>query len=265
MRESPHASTGSPRRDVGRGSSPPARPARVRPDADRPMSGTANSYQSFSQPKCRRSGVSPGGSISDEEAEGRASASGIECSFASTSTVASCSSRLLLGGRVGEPVAAERVRHHVGRHDAVDVIHQEERRTEHVARVLHPPDAGDRHVGQFADQSDDVELVVQAIGREHRHVRGARGDAGHPLLLRRLAVLLPLPGQDDGLRRHPVGVDAAFDGHLRGRPAGHDGGQPLRHHRGQGGDVAGGVLEAADVFDSRFVGHGLPFRAITIR
>jgi hypothetical protein len=39
----------------------------------------------------------------------------------------------------------------------------------------------------------------------------------------------------------------------------------LRQHGGKGRGVAGGVLQAADVFDSRFVGHGSPFRRITLR
>ena len=61
------------------------------------MSGTANSYQSLSQPKCRRSGLGPGGSISERKPN-VFSASGIECSFANTSTVESCSSRCRSAG-----------------------------------------------------------------------------------------------------------------------------------------------------------------------
>ena len=99
-------------------------------------------------------------------------------------------------GSVGEPVAAERVWHDVGRHDAVDVVHQEERRAEYVAGVLHPPDAGDRHVGQFADEPDDVELVVQPVGGKDRDVLGARGDARHPLLL--VGVGRPAPTRRSG-------------------------------------------------------------------
>ena len=144
-----------------------------------------------------------------------------------------------LGGRVGEPVAAERVGHDVGRHDARDVVHQEERRAEHGPLVVDPPDAGDRHVGEFADLPDHLELVVESVCREDRDILGRWRHPGHPLLLDRSAVLLPPAGEDDGLRRHPVGFDAALDGHLWRCSAWHDGGQPLRHHRREAGDVTG--------------------------
>ena len=49
---------------------------------------------------------------------------------------------LLLTGRVEEPVAAERIRHEVGRHDAVAPLHHEERRAEHAGVALEPVHAG---------------------------------------------------------------------------------------------------------------------------
>ena len=67
------------------------------------------------------------------------------------------------------------------------------------------------------------------------------------------AVLVPAAGQDDRLRRHAVGVDAAFHGDLGRYPAGHHCRQPPRQHVGQRADVTTRVLESADVLDSRFV------------
>ena len=98
---------------------------------------------------------------------------------------------LALDGRVGEPVAAEGVGHDVGRHLAVDVIHQEERCAQHLAGGLEPAHPRDGNVGQLADLADHVELVVESIGREHRDVFGGGRDPRHQLLLDRLAVLAP--------------------------------------------------------------------------
>ena len=162
---------------------------------------------------------------------------------------------LSLGGGVREPVVAECVRHHVRRHLALDVIHQEERRAEDRARRFQPPHAGNWDVGLLADQSDDVELVVHPIRREHRHVlRGGRHPR-HPLLFPALPVLVPAARQDDRFRRHAVGVDAAFHGDLGCGTAGHHGRQPTRHHIGQRADVSTRMLESADIFDSRFSRH----------
>ena len=166
---------------------------------------------------------------------------------------------LLFGCGVGEPVAAEGVGHHVGRNDALDVIHQEERGAEHRALGIDPAHLRYRHVGEFLDQPDDVVLVVHPVLGEHRHVFGGGRHPGDPLLLDLLAVLGPAAGQDDGLRRHAVGVDAALDGHLRLDPAGHDRGQPLRQQCGNGADVATRALHVVDFdLDVRLVGHRCP-------
>ena len=81
---------------------------------------------------------------------------------------------------------------------------------------------------------------------EHRDVGLGGRDPGHPLLFPGRAVLGPAAGQNDGLRRHSVGVDTAFHGDVRGDAARHDGGQPLRQHRGQGGDVPARALQVVD-------------------
>ena len=54
------------------------------------MSGTANSYHDFSQFRLRRNAFASSPSARNPKVF---SACGIECSFASTSTVLSCSSR----------------------------------------------------------------------------------------------------------------------------------------------------------------------------
>ena len=209
---------------------------------ERPMPGTANSYQSLSQPKWRRSAVSPGGSTSARNPN-VLSALGIACSLAMHLDGGVLQFALLLRCGIGEPVVAERVGHHVGRHDAVDVIHQEERGAQHLAGVLQPAHARHRDVGEFAGQPHHLELVVQPVPRKHRDVGLGGRDPRHPLLFPGVAVLGPAAGENDGLRRHSVGVDAAFHRDVGGDAARHDGGQPLRQHRGQGGDVPARALQ----------------------
>ena len=172
---------------------------------------------------------------------------------------------LRLRGRIGEPVVTERVRHDVGRNHTRHVVHQKELRAKYLAGRLQPPHKRNRDVGLLADQPDHVELVVHPIRREHRHVLFGGRDARHPLLFVLLTIRLPTSGQDDGLRGHPVGVDPALHGHLRRYAAGHDRRQPLRHHVGQRADISTGVLESADVVDSRFCGQGSSSGIITIR
>ena len=129
---------------------------------------------------------------------------------------------LTLGRRVGKPVAAEGVGHDVGRHLALDVVHQEERCPQDVAGRFEPAHPRDRDVGQLANHSYHVELVVKPICREDLDVLGGGRHPGHQLLCHRLAVLLPAGGEDDGLRRHAGRVHAAFDGYLWCRSAGQD-------------------------------------------
>ena len=109
---------------------------------------------------------------------------------------------LLLDRCVGEPVAAEGVGHHVGRHHAVDVVHHKERRAQHVAGGLDPTHPRDRDVGEFGDLSYHFELVVEPVGREDLHVLCGGRHPGDEFLFDRLPVLLPVSGQDDGFRRH---------------------------------------------------------------
>ena len=69
---------------------------------------------------------------------------------------------LLLGAGVVQPVVAEVVGQHVGRHRAVDPVHQEERRAEHVAGRLDPADLRHRHLGPLAGEPHRVVLVLRA-------------------------------------------------------------------------------------------------------
>ena len=124
----------------------------------------------------------------------------------------------LLGGRVGEPVVAERVGHDVGRDDA--------RRRSPSGRT------GCRAPRRSAPATAPAGPGRRSVRRPAGSPRtgGPAGTTGTPGRLGSvgatrathfcstgLAVLVPAAGQDDGLRRHPVGVDAAFHGHLRRR------------------------------------------------
>lgn len=214
------------------------------------MPSTAKSYQDRTQLKCRCSVVSL---VRPWVRSGQRCDGGV------------LQLALALGGRVGEPVVTERVRHDVGRHHALDVVHQKERSSQHVAGGLDPAHPRDGNVGQLSDQPDHFELVVKPIRREHRHVLGGRRHPRHQLLLDRSPVLLPPRGQDDGFRRHAGGVHATFHGHLGCRPTGQHARQPARYHRRQGGHVAARALESVDGSDCRFVGHKrLPGAAITL-
>ena len=112
---------------------------------------------------------------------------------------------LLFGCGVEEPVVAEGVGHDVGRDDAVDPLHDEERHAGRLAGRVGPPHPWDRHRRELANEADDLELALEVVAREHGHVGGIGGDARYqPLGLGR-APLGPLGGEQDGLARHPVG------------------------------------------------------------
>ena len=136
-------------------------------------------------------------------------ASGIACSWASTSSARVLQAALVLGGRVVQPVVAEVVGQHVLRHDPVDAVHQEERRAEHLAGRLHPAHGRHGHVGLLGDDPHRVVLVLERVVGEDRQVLGRRRDARDVLADACLAVLGPGDVEDDRLRRHAVGVDAA--------------------------------------------------------
>ena len=200
------------------------------------MSGTANSYQDFSQSRLRRNAL-PLVAVG-KEAEGRLGVRDrVQLGQHVDGVVLQLALRL--GGRVGEPVAAERVRHDVGRH------HAGRRSPSGRTACRAPIPVGSSHRTRGTGTS--VISPTSRITSNWWSIRydentgtscfGGR-DARHPLLFVLLAVGFPASGQDDGLRRHPVGVDAALHGHLRRGAAGHDGRQPLRHHVGQRADVS---------------------------
>ena len=190
---------------------------------------------------CAPARVSPGWSWSRNAKV--VAASGIACSRPMTSTVASCRRRWSSTGGVVQPVVAEVVGHHVLRHHAVDAVHQEERRAEHVAGLLHPAHRRHRHVGELAGDPHGVVLVAQLVAREDRHVLLRRSDPGDVLPAALLAALGPGRVEHQRLRRHAVGVDAAEQRHLRVRAGGQLRGQPPAEQCGKRGRVAARALE----------------------
>ena len=97
----------------------------------------------------------------------------------------------------------------------VDPVHQEERRAEHLAGRLEQPDVRHRHVGPLADDPHRVVLVLERVVHEDRELVGGRRDPGDVLAVLALAVLGPVGVEDQRLRAHAVGVDAAVQGDLR--------------------------------------------------
>ena len=79
------------------------------------MSGTANSYQAFSQSRLRRNAL-PSATVGQEPEGGLGLRDGVQLREHVDGVVLQFALRL--GGRVGEPVAAERVGHDVGWHHA---------------------------------------------------------------------------------------------------------------------------------------------------
>ena len=208
---------------------------------DRPMSGTAKSYQARTWARLRASarvarvvGVEEGerrGRVGDPVQPGDDVDGGVL-------------QPPLVGDRgVVQPVVAEVVGHHVLRHHAVDAVHQEERRAQHVARLLHPPHGGHGHVGQLAGDPHRVVLVAQRVAREDRHVLLCRSDPGDVRAGTLLAVLGPGRVEHEGLRRHAVGVDAAVQRHLGVGPGGQLSGQPFAQESGKRGRVAARPLQ----------------------
>ena len=172
---------------------------------DGPLSGTAKSYQARVRARLRRMrrvalgvGVEeperPGGVLDAVQPGDRLDRAVLEPA-------------LLLGLRVEEPVVAEVVGQHVGRHRSLDAIHQEERGAEHVTGRLHPANRRHRHLAVLTSQAHRVELVLETVRREDRHVLGRRRDPGDVLSLAGFALLGPRRVEDQCLRRHPVGGD----------------------------------------------------------
>ena len=149
-----------------------------------------------------------------------------------------------LVGAVGvvEPVVAEGVGQHVGRDDALDPVHEEAGGAEDLAGLLQPPHARDRHVGELADLADHLELVAEVVAREDREVLGGRGHAGDERVRRPLAALGPGRVEDQGLRGHAVGVDAAVQHDLGVGAVGEQRGQPPLQGRGHERGVPAAAL-----------------------
>ncbi len=114
------------------------------------MPSTAKSYRTITQLKCRCSvsyrWCGPGEKLNVLGVR-------VGCSVANAATVAILQLALALGGRVGEPVVTRHwPRHDVGRH--LDVVHQKERSSQHVASGLDPAHPQDRNVGQLSKPAD---------------------------------------------------------------------------------------------------------------
>ena len=127
---------------------------------------------------------------------------------------------LLVARGVEEPVAAERVRHEVGRHDAVALLHHEERRAEDAGVALEPVHAGDGHRGVQRDLSHDLELAFEVVLAEHRDVDRVGRHARDERLGALGALLVEHGVEEQRLGGHPVGggdVELG-DAHARRRP-----------------------------------------------
>ena len=122
-----------------------------------------------------------------------------------TSIVAFWSSACSVARGVEEPVAAERVRHEVGRHDAVALLHHEERRAEDAGVALEPVHARDGHRGVQRDLSHDLELAFEVVLAEDRHVDRVGRDAGDERLRALGALFVEHGVEEQRLRGHPVG------------------------------------------------------------
>ena len=196
---------------------------------DRPRSGTANSYHARRAARLRSIGVplaaAPVRWRPGSRKANVAVASGMACSPADADRAVLQLSLLLPRG-VEEPVVAEGVRHDVRRDDPVDPVHEEERRAEHLAGRLEEPDRRHRDIGVVADVLDGVVLVLEVVAREDRDVRGGRRHPRDVLALTGPAVLGPGRVEDQGLRRHAVGVDAAVQRDLGVGALGEQPGQP---------------------------------------
>ena len=102
-------------------------------------------------------------------------------------------------------VAAERVRHEVGWHDAVTLLHHEERRAEHAGIALEPVHAGNGNRRVQRDLAHGLELTFEVVLAEHGDVRGVRRNAGDERLGALGALLVEDGIEEQRLRRHPVG------------------------------------------------------------
>ena len=237
MRESPQDTTASPSRSGNRSSSQ----ARQRSMTEERWSVPAHQrYHAVVRARCRRSGVAPLAGSSARKAK-RSSSPGSRCSSASTSTVASWSRRWSVGGGVVEPAVAEVVGHHVGRHEPVDPLHDEERGAEHRAVGLVPPHRRHRHRRELADEPEHAELALEVVAREHRHVVGVGCQPGDQPARAARAVLVPRRVEEQRLARHAVGR-GALDRRDR-RPAPRGGSVRRSHASSPARSRAGSLLE----------------------
>ena len=164
IRESPQHRTASS--VSGRLASSQSRPRST--SGERPMSGTAKSYQARVRARFFSSSVAAG-VVRLEEAERRRGVRD-RVQLGEHLDARVLQAALVLERRVVQPVVAEVVGQHVLRHDPVDAVHQEERRAEHLAGRLHPAHGRHGDVGLLADDPHRVVLVLERVVGEDRQV-----------------------------------------------------------------------------------------------
>ena len=100
------------------------------------------------------------------------------------------------------------------------------------------PHRRDGYVGELADDAHGVVLVLQLVAREDRHVLRPTGATRATYSPCAAPVLGPVDVEDERLRRHAVGVDAAVQRDDRVGPLRQDGRQPLGQPSGQRARIA---------------------------
>ncbi len=140
------------------------------------------------------------------------------------------------------------VRHDVGRHHALDVVHQKERSSQHVVPVV--------SIQHSAGWGTSVSLSDRSLQLRSSRYVGNTGIGGrrprHQLLLDRSPVLLP-PASIKMMVSDDMPVESTPLSTVSRRPTGQHARQPARYHAGSGHVAL--ELESVDGSDCRFVGH----------
>ena len=237
-RESPQTSTGSVAA-TSSGQFASSQSSARSTSGDRPMSGTANSYQDLQPVEVAPQRGSASASVDvGQEPEGRLGV-GDRVQLGEHLDGAVLQFALRSAGGVGEPVVAERVGHHVGRHDARRrgpsgrTACRAPRRSAPATAPAAPGrrssrrPAGSRRTGGPSDttRTPARPASVGATRATHFSSRRCPSSSQRPV---RMIVSDDMPLASTPLSTVICGCDAA----------GHHGGQPLRHHVGQRADVS---------------------------
>ena len=187
---------------------------------ERPRSGTANSYQARSQPRLRRSALSRAGRRRSRKPKVSA-ASGIACSLRQPSTVLSWRSRCSSGGASASQLSPKVYgMTSGGTTPSIRSIRKNGVPSTSPVGSSHRPSAPGRRSSRRPAGSRRTGGPAGRTGTPGRpRSEGATRATHFSSCCSTLG--LPASGQDDGLRGHPVGVDAALHGDLRRGAAGH--------------------------------------------